>query len=92
MSRLKIQLYHIIRWTRFYEGSDDPSVSSLIQSTAGDVEDHMMNLDENKEETSSSKGVVLAYFLCCWAFKSSCIFVSRGFGKKISWAPPVSLS
>jgi hypothetical protein len=36
----------------------------------------------NKEETPSFDGVVRAYFLCCWAFKSSCILVFRGFGKK----------
>jgi hypothetical protein len=44
----------------------------------------------NKEETPSSNGVVWAYFLCCWASKSSCILVFHGFGKKIGLAPPVS--
>jgi hypothetical protein len=29
----------------------------------------------NKEETPSSNGVVWAYFLCCWASKSSCIYL-----------------
>jgi hypothetical protein len=49
----------------------------------------------NKEETPSSNGVVWAYFLCCWASKSSCILVFHdGFGKKtkIGWAPPMSPS
>jgi hypothetical protein len=53
-----------------------------------------INIIQNKEETPSSSGVVWAYFLCCWASKSSCILVFRGFGKKtkIGWAPPVSSS
>jgi hypothetical protein len=37
-------------------------------------------------------GVVWAYFLCCWASKSSCILFFMDLGKKIGWAPPVSPS
>jgi hypothetical protein len=40
-----------------------------------------LKTEANKEETPSPNGVVWAYFLCCWASKSSCIHVFSGFGK-----------